>query len=134
VVDALANLAWQAGRFGEARRAHERSFIIRVRELGPEHPDTLDSASALQGMLGAMAARDAAAEAEGASLYMAIHALGGLEPDPRALGTPMSREEAAEHFRRYAATVAGRIAADPFRPGSVRARIRDWWNRVPPRN
>ena len=81
--------AEELGHLEDARRAFARAFVIRIRELGPDHEETLDAARGLIGVLMQTGMEEDANLAS--ALYMPLVALdpeiastfpGGASPDP----------------------------------------------------
>ena len=104
-----ASHAEEVGRLDVARRAFERAFVIRVQELGPDEPETIEATMGLMGVL----AQDGSEEARNlaTALYLPLVAfdpeLGasapGMTPDP---------ERAAEQLRQIADRLARQVAPE----------------------
>ena len=112
-LDAQANFARLEGRHADARQAFERALVIRVDELGPDHPETLDAATGLQATLAEMASEDPSAWDDAMGLYLPIASLhGGDEGHFPASALPPPAV-AAEQLRAFVGRLRQRTAPDP---------------------
>lgn len=116
-LDAQANLAWIEGRYEDARLAYERSFVIRINELGPTESETLEAAIGLASVLSQMGP-DGMNEAT--ALYMPAMA---LQPEGDTGGLPRSAlpdpQRAADQLRQIAARYAQRLQLDPAQAAAI---------------
>ena len=116
-LDTQGNLALIEGRHEDARRAFERSFVIRMSQLGPTDPETLDAAIGLATALGSI---DAAGMGEATAIYLPVMA---LQPDEDTGGLPRSAlpdpRDAEVQLRRIAARIEQRLQTDPGQAAAI---------------
>jgi tetratricopeptide (TPR) repeat protein len=107
VLQTQGEYAYELGRYDDARSAFERALVLRVRELGPERRETLDTAMALVNTLREIAMDEAQA------LERVLLALDPDLADVRPADGGLDPAEAAEELRQIAARIESRTAADP---------------------
>jgi len=110
---AQANFAWLQGRHADARGAFERALVIRVDELGPDHPETLDAAVGLQATLAELADEDPSARDEAMGLYLPIASLQGGRDGPFPASALPSPVVAAEQLRAFVGRLRQRTPPNP---------------------
>jgi tetratricopeptide (TPR) repeat protein len=114
VLDTRANLASLQGRYADARTDFERMLVIRMDELGPTDPETLDAAAGLQVALSDLAAEDPNAMDEGMGLYLPLATLrGGAHAGPFAPSGLPSPDVAVAQLRAFVDRLRERTAPDP---------------------
>jgi tetratricopeptide (TPR) repeat protein len=116
-LDTQGNLALIEGRPEDARRAFERAFVIRMNELGPTDPETLDAAIGLATALGSI---DGPGMGEATAIYLPVMA---LQPDEDTGGLPRSAlpdpRDAELQLRRIAASLEQRLQTDPAQAAAI---------------
>jgi tetratricopeptide (TPR) repeat protein len=116
-LDTQGNLALIEGRHDDARRAFERAFVIRMNQLGPIDPETLDAAIGLATALGSI---DAAGMGEATAIYLPVMA---LQPDQDTGGLPRSAlpdpRDAEVLLRRIAARIEQRLQTHPAQAAAI---------------
>jgi tetratricopeptide (TPR) repeat protein len=111
VVQAQGEYAYEQGRYDDARSAFEWALVLRVRDLGPERRETIDTAVSLLKTHEAIASSTGDPSEDAIALEPVVRAL-----DPAAIAPGVDRgldpAEAAEQLRRIAARIESRRAAD----------------------
>jgi hypothetical protein len=121
VLEAQGHLANDEGRYADARRSFERAFVIRVEELGPADPETLDAGIGLLAALAPLSGQSEEAGAEATALYMPLIVLRPDLATPFFAGAPADPDGAGAQLRAIARRLATRTAPDA---GQIAARAR----------